>query len=69
MNNFSYMNNANNMHWKPSCPNTSLPIDATVTMAYVPYQLDTNVYCPEVALQNGTLFPILDKPFFGGRCK
>ena len=66
MNNY---NNAFNPLFRPSCPKTALPVDTTVTMAYVPYQLDMNVYCPEVALQNGTLFPFLDKPFFGGRCK
>ena len=66
MNNY---NNAFNPLCKPSCPKTALPVDTTVTMAYVPYQFDMNVYCPEVALQNGTLFPVLDKPFFGGRCK
>lgn len=69
MNNLSNVYNANNLHWQPSCPKTALPGDTAVTMAYVPYQLDMNVYCPEVALQNGTLFPVLDKPFFGGRCK
>lgn len=67
-NNFSVYN-AYNTRWQPSCPKTALPADTTVTMAYVPYQLDTNAYCPEVALQNGTLFPVLDKPFFGGNCK
>ena len=58
-----------NMFWKPSCPQTMLPADTVVTMAYVPYQLDANVYCPETALQNGTLFPSLNKPFFGGKCR
>lgn len=58
-----------NPQWQPSCPKTTLPNNTTVTMAYVPYQLDANAYCPEVALQNGTLFPALDKPFFGGKCR
>ena len=67
-NNFSVYN-AYNPRWQPSCPKTALPADTTVTMAYVPYQLDANAYCPEVALQNGTLFPALDKPFLGGKCR
>lgn len=62
-------NNMNSPIWKPCCPKTALPSDTAVTMAYVPYQLNTDVYCPEVALENGTLFPSLDKPFFGGSQK
>ena len=69
MNNINSMHNANSMYWQPACPKTALPHDTTVTMSYVPYQTDMNVYCPEIALQNGTLFPSLDKPFFGGKCR
>lgn len=69
MNNRYNIYNANSPLWQPACPKTALPSDAAVTMAYVPYQTDMNVYCPEVALQNGTLFPSLDKPFFGGKCR
>lgn len=61
--------NYGNPQWKPSCPVGALPSDSAVTMAYVPYQTEFKAYCPEIALQNGTLFPSLDKPFFGGKCR
>ena len=44
---------------------SALPSDASVTMAYVPMQTDTTVYDAEKALQAGTLFPVLNKPFVG----
>jgi hypothetical protein len=44
---------------------SALPSDVTVTMAYVPMQTDTTVYDTEKALQTGTLFPVLNKPFAG----
>lgn len=47
------------------CVTTALPSDATVAMAYVPFQLDKTSYTPEMALQEGTLFPALNKPFMG----
>lgn len=38
-------------------------------MAYVPWQYLTTVYEPDRALEVGTIFPELDKPFLaGGRC-
>lgn len=48
---------------------SALPKDAAVTMAYVPFQTDTTQYTPEMALSEGTLFPNLNKPFLGGKCK
>jgi len=39
--------------------------DQVVTMAYVPRQDLTCCYEPQVGLNRGTLFPELDKPFFG----
>lgn len=40
-----------------------------VAMAYVPWQQLCNVYEDlDEALQNGTLFPELNKPFTGRRC-
>lgn len=39
----------------------------TVAMAYVPWQQFGRVYEPEKALQAGTIFADLDKPFLG-RC-
>ena len=45
------------------------PSDPVVGMAYVPWQQLEEVYEAEVALQRGTIFPELDKPFMaGGRC-
>ena len=37
-----------------------------VAMAYVPVQTDADMYEPCKALQQGTLFPSLDKPFLRG---
>ena len=44
----------------PECP--------VVAMAYVPFQTDLITYKSEEALCNGTLFPELDKKFYGGKC-
>lgn len=38
-----------------------------VGMAYVPWQYFSTVYDPDKALEVGTIFPELDKPFLGGR--
>ncbi len=40
-----------------------------LTMAYVPMQSNIKAYPPEEALQRGTLFPDLDKPFIGKKLK
>ncbi len=48
---------------------SALPADASVTMAYVPFQLDNKVYEADTALCRGTLFPVLDKPFLRAGCK
>lgn len=37
----------------------------TPGMAYVPWQMFTKTYDPKKALQAGTIFPELDKPFTG----
>ena len=42
-----------------------IPKDATVAMAYVPWQQFTKTYDPNRALRAGTIFPELDKPFTG----
>ncbi len=40
-----------------------------VGMAYVPWQYFRDVYEPDKALQYGTIFPELNKPFYGrGGC-
>ena len=46
-----------------------IPFDAAVTMAYVPFQTDHDVYDEMKALEKGTLFPCLDKPYLGWRCR
>lgn len=48
---------------------SALPADASVTMAYIPLQLEPITYEDEKALDNGTLFPALNKPFLGRMVK
>lgn len=36
-------------------------------MAYVPWQTWKNIYEPDKALQRGTIFEELDKPFYGSQ--
>lgn len=47
----------------------ALPADATVTMSYVPLQLETITYDLDKGLDNGTIFPVLNKPFLGRMVK
>ena len=47
----------------------ALPQDPVVAMAYVPFQQDSEVYSLEQALQRGTAFPALYKPFLAGCLK
>lgn len=45
-----------------------LPRDPVPGMAYVPYQQwDAQLHSIDRALDAGTLFPVLDKPFTGRR--
>ena len=49
-----------------------LPKDITVAMAYLPYQNAVKLYSPEHGIQQGTMFPELNKPFkaygrYGGK--
>ncbi len=46
-------------------PIPKLPENPMVTMAYVPFQEDATEYESEKALQCGTAFPDLNKPFYG----
>lgn len=46
-------------------PTTPLPDDPVPAMAYVPFQQFERTFAPERALEAGTLFPELDKPFYG----
>ena len=47
------------------CPEKNWPL----AMAYVPWQQWCDLYDETKALERGTLFPDLDKPFLGGRGK
>ena len=44
-----------------------LPKDPVPGMAYVPFQQWSETYEPARALDDGTLFPVLNKPFYGRR--
>ena len=46
-----------------------LPANYTVAMMYVPMQTDTSMFDEMKALECGTLFPVLNKPFAGKCCK
>lgn len=46
-----------------------LPSDTVEAMAYIPYQqFGSKTYSAAQALESGTAYPILDKPFFGSKC-
>lgn len=54
----------------PICTATSgmpskFPEETAVTMAYIPFQQDIEQFPIDVALQKGTLFTTLNKPFLG----
>ena len=46
---------------------TTLPSVTVPAMAYVPFQQFSSIYPPEQGLDNGTIFPELNKPFYGRR--
>ncbi|MBR2868712.1 MAG: spore coat associated protein CotJA [Clostridia bacterium] len=46
-----------------------LPANYAVAMMYVPMQTDISMYDDIKALECGTLFPVLNKPFAGKCCK
>lgn len=48
---------------------TPLPSNPVVAMLYVPMQLDTAMFDEMKALECGTLFPVLNKPFAGKCCR
>lgn len=47
----------------------AFPEDPAYAIAYVRWQEMGQVYEPEEAFQRGTLFPALDKPFYGRRAR
>ena len=46
-----------------------LPANPVVAMLYVPMQTDTTMFDEMKALECGTLFPVLNKPFAGKCCR
>ncbi|MBR1762272.1 MAG: spore coat associated protein CotJA [Eubacterium sp.] len=54
----SFLNN--NKEKRPAFPK-----DASVTMVYIPLQEELETYSSDQALDNGTLFPELNKVFKG----
>ncbi len=52
------------------CPNTGTGgmEQYAVGMGYVPWQQWQQTYTLDKALEQGTIFPVLDKPFWMGRC-
>ena len=49
------------------CTLRVFPKEVSVAMAYVTFQQWCDVYSPEKALCQGTIFPVLDLPFMGVR--
>ncbi len=48
---------------------TPFPEDPALAIAYVRWQELEKVYEPEEAYTRGTIFPCLDKPFYGRRAR
>ena len=48
---------------------TPFPEDTALGIAYVHWQEMGNVYDVEEAYTHGTIFPCLDKPFYGRRAR
>lgn len=46
---------------------TPLPANPVVAMSYVPFQQFGTTYSAEKGFDRGTIFPELDKPFYGKR--
>ena len=51
----------------PDVEESSFPPRVSLAMMYVPYQRFENLYDPEKALEQGTLFAELDLPFYGSK--
>ncbi len=50
-------------------PEGKFPNCTPVAMAFIPFQEMSELYDDCKALERGTAFPCLDKPFLGGGCK
>ena len=51
----------------PAAPQGVFPAQLSLAMAYVPYQTWEEPMCAADALQAGTVFPSLAKPFLKGK--
>lgn len=48
---------------------SELPEKTAYAMAYVPFQPENHKqYSPDQGLVAGTMYPALDKPFYGSKC-
>lgn len=65
MRNQTEMHNQAEMRKQSNSVMTAFPEDYALAMAYVPFQMSNETYDAEKALCQGTLFPVLDKPFVG----
>ena len=56
-------------HTGPGCqnPQEGAPGGRSLAMVYSPYQSFEDLYTPKEGLCNGTIFQLLDKPFYGDR--
>lgn len=46
-----------------------LPDDVSYAMAYVPFQAQkAKLFSPDQGFTLGTMYPALNKPFYGSRC-
>lgn len=48
---------------------TPFPADTSEAMVYIKYQPnEAKTYPPAQGLESGTMFPSLNKPFYGSKC-
>lgn len=48
---------------------SKLPKNPVEAMAYIPYQMDnSDTFTPVQGFACGTMFPVLNKPFYGNKC-
>lgn len=66
MNYSTQMRNGRNCSSPASCTNRNVSQEA-LAMAYVPIQQFHTVYDLDEALRVGTIFPELNKPFYGSK--
>ena len=69
MGDFRTMQNGNQNNRLEECIREDHADHMPLTMAYVPWQQFAETYEPAKALKVGTIFPELDKPFYGRRAR